>query len=347
MMNMDVMCRLVAEAETGDCAMSTAHAALAHWDYDAGSLKPLCYSANAIYTFKQHGVTRMLRLAHAGDGVQARSCRDIEAELDFIRYLGVRGVSAMQPLPSLSGTFVHTIESPYAQFYATVFEKAPGNLYLELENLSESQLITWGRTVAEVHNVSETYAAPVDHRRPSWQEIIAMIDAWLPSQEHDARRFLREAETWLASLPTGSDDYGLIHWDFCVDNLAWDKEDRQTGRYHIFDFDDAAYFWYAADLAFALDDALEMPPHQRDWIMAAFLTGYRAIRPAIDAWIDEIPRFVRFMHIFKVARVMHALAPADPALDPPWMAALRARFEKWCEEMRVLFSHPFIASVSL
>ena len=72
------------------------------------------------------------------------------------------------------------------------------------------------------------------------QQIVAMVDAWLPPGEHDARRFLGEAEAWLASLPTTSDDYGLIHWDFCIDNLAWDKSDGQPGRYHIFDFDDAA-----------------------------------------------------------------------------------------------------------
>jgi len=168
-----------------------------------------------------------------------------------------------------------------------------------------------------------------------------MIDAWLPLQEHDARRFLREAEIWLAGLPTSLDDYGLIHWDFCIDNLAWEEEDQQAGHYHIFDFDDAAYFWYAADLAFALDDILEMPQDQRDRIMGTFLAGYRAIRPAIDPWIDEIPRFVRFMHIFKVARVMHALAPADPALDPLWMAELRIKFEKWFAEMRALFAKSF------
>ena len=57
MMNMDVMRRLVAEAETGDCAMDTAHAALAHWDFDAGTLQDWRYSANAIYAFKQQGVT--------------------------------------------------------------------------------------------------------------------------------------------------------------------------------------------------------------------------------------------------------------------------------------------------
>jgi len=160
MMNMDVMRRLVAEAETGDRAMPTAHAALAYWNFDAGTLKDLRYSANAIYTFKEHGVPRILRLVHADDGVCARAREDIEAELDFIAYLRTRGISAMQPLPSLSGAYIHTVESPYAQFHATVFEKAPGNLRLDPENLTEAQLIAWGKTIAEVHKAAETYAPP-------------------------------------------------------------------------------------------------------------------------------------------------------------------------------------------
>ena len=342
MMNMDVMRRIVAEAETGDKAMRTAHAALAHWDFDTSTLKDWRYSANAIYGFKQRGVTRVLRLAIAGDGIRARSREDIEAELDFIRYLDTQGISAMLPVPSSSGECVHVVESPYAQFYATVFEKAPGDLFLEQDKLTEAQIIAWGEIVAKTHKASENYAPSAGRRRPAWEAIIAMVDAWLPPEEYDARRFLREAEAWLRSLPTTPDDYGLIHWDFCIDNLAWDKSDGHPGRYHIFDFDDAAYFWYVADIAFAIENFFEMPAAQCDALLDAFLTGYRAVRPAIEPWIDEIPRFVRFMHIFKVARVMHALAPADPALDPPWMAELRAKFENRFDEMRVLFAQPFI-----
>ena len=344
MMNMDVMRRLVAEAETGDCAMPTAHAALSHWDFDSGTLKDLRYSANAIYTFRQYGAPRILRLSHAGDGVHARTRAHIEAELDFILYLKKQGIEAMSPLPSKSGAYVEIIDSPYAHFHAAVFERAPGDLFLQHDKLSEAQLAAWGRTVATVHNAAEAYVAPSAHRRPGWQEIVDMVTAWLPAQEHNARRFLQEAEAWLAGLPTGPEDYGLIHWDFCIDNLAWEEEEPQTGRYHIFDFDDAAYFWYVADLAFALDDVLDMPPAQRDRMMDTFLSGYRAIRPAISPWLDEIPRFVKFMYIFKVARVMHALAPANPALDPPWMAKLRIKFEKWFAEMRELFADTFITT---
>ena len=112
MMNRDIMRRLVAEAETGDKAMPTAHAALAHWNFDTGTLKDWRYSANAIYGFEQHSVTRILRLAVAGNGGHARSLEEIEAELDFIRYLDAQGIAAMLPVPSVAGECVHVVESP-------------------------------------------------------------------------------------------------------------------------------------------------------------------------------------------------------------------------------------------
>ncbi len=340
-MNMDVMRQLVAEAELGARDMSTAHAALAHWVFDAGSLKDLRYSANAIYVFKQVGSPRILRLVHAGDGICGRTCQHIQAELDFVQYLGQLGIRAMQPLPSVSGTYVETVINAYAQFHASVFEMAPGDLLLDMETLNDAQIIAWGRTVAEVHKATEVYQAPVGRRRPTWHDIIDMMAAWLPPHERDARRFLEEAEAWLSTLPSGPEDYGLIHWDFCLDNLSWHEDGNAIGHYHIFDFDDTAYFWYVADLAFGLAEVLELPPPQRDHIMETFLAGYCSIRPCLEAWLETIPRFINFMHLFKVARVMYALAPAAPDLDPDWMAKLRFKFERWFAEMRALFVQPF------
>ncbi|MBN1872788.1 MAG: phosphotransferase [Anaerolineae bacterium] len=341
MMNLNVMRQLVAEAEIGAKDMPTAHAALAHWDYDVGTLQHLRYSANAIYTFEQQGVPRILRLVHAGDGINGRTYEHIQAELEFIKYLARQDIPAMRALPSESGTYIETVNSPYAGFYASVFEKAPGNPYLEVDTLDDVQIAAWGQIVAKVHKASEVYQPPEDCRRPAWQDIIKMVATWLPSHEHDGRRFLGQAATWLAGLPTGPEDYGLIHWDFCIDNLAWYSGNGTAGHYHIFDFDDAAYFWYVADLAFGLDDVFDLSPARRDHIMETFLSGYRTVRPAITSWLNEIPRFVKFMYIFKMARDMNALVPADPALDPPWMAAMRVKFENRFAEMREIFIQPF------
>ena len=51
----------------------------------------------------------------------------------------------------------------------------------------------------------------------------------------------------LGALPVDRDRYGLIHFDFELDNLYW--RDQTIG---MLDFDDCAHYWYAADIAFWL-----------------------------------------------------------------------------------------------
>jgi len=331
MMNFDVMRRLVAEAETGAMDMPTAQSALAHWGNDAGTLRHLRYSATAIYTFQQAGARRILRLSHPGD----RARDQIQAELDFITYLASVGIPAMPALPGRSGEMVVTVDS-WTRFYAAVFEYAPGDTYLELENLSMELVTAWGRTMAQLHLASQTYkpAAPV--RRPQWQETLATLASWLPADERAAHNYLAQASAWLSSLPSGPEDYGLIHWDLCIDNLSWDST-----QYHIFDFDDAAYFWYAADLAFALDDLQSLPPEPRQRILAAFLDGYRSLRPSIDDWLECLPRFYKFMYLFKYARDLRAMNFANPTLDPPWMSQLRLKLTRANDEWRKGFEQAF------
>lgn len=337
MMNLAVMRQLVAEAESGAGEMRTARAALAHWGCDAGSLRAGRYSANAIYRVEQAGTPRFLRLSHAGDRGRAQ----IQAELDFIAYLAERGFAVNRPVPAASAARIVTVDAPYARFHAVLFTAAPGRT-LELASdgasptASDAQLTAWGRLMGEMHRAAMAYRPAPRRRRPLWDQVVDTVAAWLPPEERAAHRYLDEARAWLADLPRDPEAYGLIHWDFELDNLPW-----HAGRFHIIDFDDAAYFWYAADLAFAFDDVLDLPPARRDHVIDRVLAGYRSVRPAIEPWEATLSRFAALMRVFKVARVMHALAPADPALDPPWMAKLRTRFGRWFDEMRALFAQPF------
>jgi Ser/Thr protein kinase RdoA (MazF antagonist) len=50
----------------------------------------------------------------------------------------------------------------------------------------------------------------------------------------------------------------------------------------IFDFDEAAQSWYADDIARATRDLDRLPMPGRQQLLAAFVTGYRGIRPLDD-----------------------------------------------------------------
>jgi Ser/Thr protein kinase RdoA (MazF antagonist) len=343
MMNLEIMRLLVAEAEagseTGPRAMPVAGAAAARWGLDPGSLQAWCYSSNAIYLFRQAGQERVLRLAHNGDRNRDRNRGLIQAELDLVVYLAGQGVPAAQPIPSQAGRLIEDVDSPYGRFCAVVFERVPGQP-CEANDMDETLLRRWGQMMAHIHNASERFVPSPGVRRPAWQENLHTAETWLPHEEQAARRLLGEASDWLQGLPVEASTYGLIHYDLEPDNLIWDGQ-----QLHVVDFDDAAYYWFAADVAFALDHVLSDLPQRAQQIQDTFLEGYRSVRPLATWWESALPRFNKLLRVLKFARVLHAYRPATaapaPALDPPWLASLRARHRAWLDSLRATFAEPF------
>jgi Ser/Thr protein kinase RdoA (MazF antagonist) len=336
MMNTDIMRQLVAEAELGAKAMETGKAAANLWEYDEGTLADFRYSANAIYTFLLNGLQRFMRLTWIGDRQRA----DLEAELDFLTYLAENKFPAVCPVDSLHGNRIEVINSAYAQFFAVTFTAARGN-YMPPEKLSDTQIHTWGALLGRLHQLSMVYSPPLTHRRPIWQTLIATYGTWIPEPAVAVRRYFDEATAWLSILPVSHSHYGLIHWDFEPDNLSW-----SDGRIEVFDFDDAAYFWYAADIAFALDDVLDQPPERARYIIEHFIRGYQSVNKIQPAWIAKLPLFVRLMRVLKEVRTYHAYAGTHPELDPPWLAELRKRHQEESLACQHTFSQPFQAPLT-
>jgi Ser/Thr protein kinase RdoA (MazF antagonist) len=331
MMNLEIMRQLVAEAETGSQSMPTAHAAAVRWQPDPGPLRVWCYSSNALYLFRQADHERVLRLSYSGD----RTRTLIRAELDFVIYLATQGLSAAQPIRSRSGRLIEDVDSPYGRFHAVVFERVPGRP-CEACAMDEALLRGWGRMMAQIHDASQRFVPAIGVCRPAWEENLLAALEWLPPEEKAARRMLGEALDWLRTLPVESATYGLIHYDLEPDNLVWDGQ-----QLHVVDFDDAAYHWFAADVAFAFDQVLRNCPQQAPQVQNSFLEGYRSIRPLDTWWEATLPRFNKLLRVTKFARVLHAYRTADPALDPPWLAKLRARHQAWLGDLRASFAEPF------
>src|SRR5436853_441693 len=92
-----------------------------------------------------------------------------------------------------------------------------------------------------------SYASPTPARagRPTIHEHLRAVGRQLPAHEHAALRLLALLERQVAALPASQQTFGLIHYDFELDNLIWD--DQRVG---IVDFDDCAGYWFVADIAF-------------------------------------------------------------------------------------------------
>ncbi len=124
-------------------------------------------------------------------------------------------------------------------------------------------------------------------------------------------------------LPVGPDSFGLIHFDFELDNLLWQEE-----RPWIIDFDSCAWCWYAADIAFALRDLFADRADrvdQSDPRFLSFVEGYRQARQIAQAELDRIPLFLRLHNMITYAGLQRSLEGGSRPDDPDWLAALRKK----------------------
>jgi Ser/Thr protein kinase RdoA (MazF antagonist) len=100
----------------------------------------------------------------------------------------------------------------------------------------------------------------------------------------------------LDALPKNRDSYGLIHQDAHGGNLFVDE----AGNITLFDFDDCVYSWFIYDIAVVLfyqvmykDD----PVVFAQVFMRHFMRGYHQHNRLDDAWLAEIPYFLKLREI--------------------------------------------------
>jgi Ser/Thr protein kinase RdoA (MazF antagonist) len=139
---------------------------LASWEHEPGSARVINASSNFVFSFRARGEQRILRFVvdeiRPAKGLYPsdwHSPAAILAELDFIRYLVERGIRAAQPLVSLSGKWVETVDTQIGRVHASVFEYMTGET-CEFEELPLERYPDWGKAIAELHNAAQGYSRP-------------------------------------------------------------------------------------------------------------------------------------------------------------------------------------------
>jgi Ser/Thr protein kinase RdoA (MazF antagonist) len=324
MMHVNTMGLVIDDLErVGSCPIPDACASA--WQPDAGSLQIFRVSSNFIFRFRQGGVSRFLRFAHESE----RTRSEIDAELRFVLHCASAGVAVARPLPSSTGRLIEDVTTDAGIFHAVVFEKAAGKP-LVAEELEESVVRAWGAAVARIHVVSQTLTSEVALARRSWETDVENTRRLLASEASEIRNAFEANVRRLDSLPTDPSGFGLIHFDLATDNVF-----RNGDQICAIDFDDAARYWYAADIAFALDwsgdeEPLERIAQRLRWLVA----GYRLERPMDADWLDHVPDFVRLEAHLKLGRLLRSYHDADPSDDLKWLAAMRPRHEAMIEGLR-------------
>lgn len=314
MMKLSTMQAVVATVNT-QWESALADEILQSWEHDGERAKFWRASTNFVFFFKKAGRDHVLRFNHATE----RTAETIGAELDYVNALAARGLRVARPVDSRADKLVESIETAQGLFHAAVFEALPGKS-LDLEELTPEQLVRWGQALGELHHAATDYTKP---GRPSWQDHLTMVADIVPEAETSAHQELTRLTQELGQLARTAQNFGLIHYDFEPDNLIW-----HDGYPGIIDFDDCAWYWYAADIALALSDLFGDRPSQVDFANPTFqhfIQGYRTVRPLEQAELAQIPLFLRVQNLVSFARLYRAVTPVDSAGELPWMPGLREK----------------------
>jgi Ser/Thr protein kinase RdoA (MazF antagonist) len=290
---------------------------LDRWAHDPGSVQFFRSSANFLYVFRYDGKQRFLRFAESSE----RRRTSIDAEIALVEWLAQEGLAVVRPVRSQNERFVETVATDWGTFHAVVFDALEGTQF-ELDELDDAGFRAWGAALGELHATIRKYPGSVSSARPTMQDHLAQARHFLPEDAPAVRDELHRIESSLDTLPVDRDTYGLIHFDFELDNLIWQGRTAQ-----MLDFDDCSRGWYAADIAFALRDHFDAGADLHDPGVRAFLGGYAAHTPLADEQIAQIPLFLWLGRLIQFARIARALDVTKDPGQPDWLSGLIEKLE--------------------
>lgn len=320
---------------TGLSSDTVAQRLIQLWEHDEGTLQFWRASSNFVYVFEHNHEKYFLRFAYE----QENNMKNIIAELDFMNFLRSHEFPCVSPIASKTDKLIETVTTSDGLYYAVVFSAAKG-IPLN-DSLMEMQSEDWGRSLATLHMLSKLYK-PVEFRRKSWQDILHDIESVLRKhpQEHEAMEELKRVTRWLQSLPASEDSYGLIHYDFQLDNVFYDESKQ---GFEVIDFDDAMYHWYAMDIVTTLADLYDTHDSPSAQCIQAFLGGYRSIMTVDDESLSLFPKFKRFDNLYGFSRLLWSLENSDVMIvdAPSWYEGLKEKLNRMIENRRQGFREPW------
>lgn len=300
---------------------------LASWNHDPETLRFFRSSANFVYRFYQRGKPRFLRFAASSE----RTRDTIEAEIDILQWVARKGMTVTSPIPSRNGNFVETVMTNLGIFHAVVFAGLEGS-QLDIEDLNDPQFEEWGAVLGQLHSTLQDYTGSALSTRNTWRDHLEFIRASLPEEKSALRSEFEQVAASLQVLPVTHGSYGLVHFDFELDNLYWQNQTIGTG-----DFDDCSSAWYIMDIAFALRDLFreEIDLNQRAFL--AFICGYRSQHELHADLVSQVPLFLRMSKLLTYARLIRALDIPPQEGDPAWLQSLRFKFENWLDDYKASY----------
>ncbi|KMN46261.1 phosphotransferase enzyme family protein [Bacillus paramycoides] len=257
--------------------------------------KPLGDFENYIFKAKdRNDEDYVLRLTHSSH----RSKKEVEAELDFLRYVAEHGAKAAGPYYSIFQNLVEEIGAEDGtSFYASLFVYAKGEQVKGDESpyWGDTFFEAWGKAIGQLHRLTMNY--PKTDDRDTWEEDESAIVNEL--EDKKVKEIATVLMNEIKALPIEKETFGLMHGDIHPGNFHYDGKELT-----IFDFDDAAYNYFIHDLAMVLYYSVLFTPwtveEKTEFArkqLEVLRKGYEYEHRLADSWYESLPLFLRLRDI--------------------------------------------------
>ena len=295
-------------------------------DYDFHEVEGHEGGRNQIFICSKNDEKKfVLRISSTGD----RTEKDYLAETEFVHYLAKGGAPVADVIPSVNGKLVETVDDEGASVFVSLFEYARGMLlcdngyrYREGAPLEEYFYNT-GKTLGKIHELSRGFVPTAGHRRLDYFDKYNMeyINRLIPDNYSDLKNAIAARLEKFQKLPTDSQNYGLIHFDYSDGNY---HIDMTNGSITVFDFDNCMYCWYMFDLANLYLHGegwfrYESDPAKREAGMQNYfntiLNGYKSETSISDEILNQLPLFIDMVLIENIVDEFECAAREGEELD--------------------------------
>lgn len=220
------------------------------------------------------------------------------SEIDFLKYLGEKGVSLSQPIEGLDGEYVYEINEDNEKWIVSAYQIAKGNDFRTRGIDDEVRMIEVGRMLGKIHKYSKQYKPQNICQRRNWNDGQHIAKAGHIFEKDYPRLKVKFDEfiQKMNKLPKDNNDYGLIHGDFLFSNYFFDGN-----KITIFDFDECEYSWFIYDIAVCIyyyllggnPSELGTKTEEAEELLFNLLTGYLKENTIDEWWIKNIDLFFK------------------------------------------------------
>ncbi len=298
---------------------------------DESQLNRYRISSNAVYPYKNSEETNFLRFSPTTEKHE----NYLAGELDFMQYLISNNYPAVKINKTINDAYYVKQKTPWGEYLVSSFKIATGS---SLDNIAlDYEIIqSFGVALGKLHQLSKKSPK---FSRPSCEDIFDTIYDYLVKYKGPKLAFdeLRLLKNYFLTLEKSKNNYGLIHYDFELDNTYYEAESK---TFNVFDFDDSMYNFYIIDIHQSLDSVYDyLGDLDKQKAMDFFITGYQQ---ETDFDIEDLKLMSvckRFSNLYSYARILRSSYESWEN-EPSWLILLREKLQNAMVSRASQFNNP-------